>query len=307
MKNKASFANLLAAVEKAKNGTPANRDNENYWRCMQDKAGNGFAIIRFLPAKTDDDIPFVKTYSHGFQGPTGKWFIDDCPTTIEQNCPVCDANGVLWATGIESDKEIVRKRKRKTSYIANVLIVSDPKNPDNEGKVKLFKFGSKIFDKIKDAIDPPKDERGNLIDPDDEPMNPFDPDDGANFKLKIRKVEGISMKNNKVEGYSNFDKSEFDKPSKLDNWDSIKDQLHDLNALVDPKKFKSYDDLEKKFNQVWNGKGNTKVTPVGEEAEDEEFLRTAAAAAKSKSAKSADDTVDQDLEYFIKLAAGEDD
>jgi len=292
MKNKASFANLLAAVDKAKNGTPANRDDGNYWRCEQDKAGNGFAVIRFLPAKSDEDVPFVKTYSHGFQGPAGKWFIDECPTTIGQDCPVCTANGPLWATGLESDKELVRKRKRKQAYIANVLIVSDPKNPDNEGKVKLFKFGIKIFDKIKDVIDPPKDEKGNLIDPDDEPMNPFDQDEGANFKLKMRKVEG----------YANYDKSEFEKQSTIDNWDEIKGQLHDLNQFVDPKNFKSYEELEKKFNQIWGGQ--SAVAPVNDD--DSSFVKAAVTKAKAAPKKenvTEDSSGEDDLEYFKKLAA----
>jgi hypothetical protein len=296
MKNNKAFSTLLAAVEKAKNGTPANRDDQ-YWRCEQDKAGNGFAVIRFLPGKTDDDLPFVKTFSHGFQSPTtGKWFIEDCPTTIGQTCPVCTANNPLWATGAEKDKEVARKRKRKQAYIANVLVVSDPKNPDNEGKVFLFKFGPKIFDKIKDKIDPPKDEQGNLIDPDDEAMNPFDADEGANFKLKMRKVEG----------YANYDKSEFEKASSID-FDSIKGQMHDLGQFVDPKNFKTYDELEKKFNTIWSGASGAAAAPKvqrDEEDDDKDFVKETVKKAATKPApkkeESSDD--DDDLNYFRKLA-----
>jgi hypothetical protein len=270
MKNNKAFSTLLAAVEKAKNGTPANRDDQ-YWRCEQDKAGNGFAVIRFLPGKTDDDLPFVKTFSHGFQSPTtGKWFIEDCPTTIGQTCPVCTANNPLWATGAEKDKEVARKRKRKQAYIANVLVVSDPKNPDNEGKVFLFKFGPKIFDKIKDKIDPPKDEQGNLIDPDDEAMNPFDADEGANFKLKMRKVEG----------YANYDKSEFEKASSID-FDSIKGQMHDLGgAVTAPKVQRDEEDDDNDFVKETVKKAATKPAPKKEESSDD----------------------DDDLNYFRKLA-----
>jgi hypothetical protein len=293
MKNKSAFTTLLAAVEKAKNGTPANRDDTDYWRCEQDKGGNGFAIIRFLPAKSDDDVPFVKTYSHGFQGPAGKWFIEDCPTTIGSDCPVCTANGPLWSSGLDSDKELVRKRKRKTSYITNILVVSDPKHPENEGKVFLFKFGVKIFDKIKDKISPPCDDKGNLIDPEDQPMNPFDQDEGANFKLKMRKVEG----------YANYDKSEFEAASEIADWDSIKGQLHDLNAFVDPKNFKSYEELEKKFNTIWSGATAAPKSDNDDSKFVKEAVAKAAKAEPKKAAATSDDSEDDDLAYFKKLAA----
>ena len=215
------FQNILDAMKKA--NAPAgggNKDNENMWRAETDKAGNGFAIIRFLPAKSADELPFVKVYDHGFQGPTGKWFIEKCPTTLGHNCPVCEANGPLWNSGIEANKEIVRKRKRRVSYVTNVLVVSDPKNPDNEGKVFQFKFGKKIFDKLMDAMQPPVDEKGRPIDPDEQPMNPFDLNEGANFKLKIRKVEG----------YANFDKSEFEQPTEVENSDEVMEGVVSLQS-----------------------------------------------------------------------------
>lgn len=289
--NKA-FQNLLSAVQKAKNGTPAQRDdNSNFWKAETDKAGNGYAVIRFLPGKSEDDTPFVKTYNHGFQGPAGKWYIENCPTTIGEQCPVCTANGPLWNSGNDKDKEVVRQRKRRISYIANVLVVSDPKNPDNEGKVFLFKFGAKIFDKLVDKLQPPVDEKGNLIDPDEQPMNPFDPVEGANFKLKIRKVEG----------YSNFDKSEFEKVSEVDNWDDIVGQLHDLGQFTDPKSFKSYADLETKFNLVVGNSARPAVR-VSDDDDTPPAPKAKPAPKKEVKEESNEEDDDSDLSYFRKLA-----
>jgi len=178
--------------------------SDNFWRPEVDKAGNGMATIRFLPASEkdgEDGLPWVKIFSHGFQGPGG-WLIDNCLTTKNQQCPVCEHNSTLWNSGIEANKDVVRKQKRKLNYIANVYIVSDPKHPENEGKIKLFKFGKKIFDKITEAMNPQFE--------DETPINPFDMWKGANFKLKIRKVEG----------YQNYDKSEFDSPSVLSDDDA---------------------------------------------------------------------------------------
>lgn len=287
--NKA-FENLLLAVKKAKSGNISSFESEdNFWKAETDKAGNGFAIIRFLPALSEDDIPFVKTYNHGFQGPTGKWFIESCPTTIGQPCPVCEANSPLWNSGTQENKDLVRKRKRRTTYIANILVVSDPKNPDNEGKVFLFKFGPKIFDKIADKIEPPRDERGNLIDPDEEPMNPFDPISGANFKLKIRKVEG----------YSNFDKSEFEKPSELKNWDTIKTQLHDLSKFVNPQSFKSYDELKAKFESVYAESGSATSSSSVDVEKPQAKEKAPKVSVKEDTPPWEDD---DDLEYFKRLA-----
>ena len=190
-----SFANLkrgrsdLAKLTKAIEATsqPAeagSKDDTRFWQPEVDKAGNGMAVIRFLPAPAadgDDALPWVRVFSHGFQGPGG-WFIDNCLTTINEKCPVCEHNNKLWNSGIESNKDIARKQKRKLSYVANILVISDPSNPANEGQVKLFKFGKKIFDKITEAMNPEF--------ADETPVNPFDMWEGANFKLKIRNVEG---------------------------------------------------------------------------------------------------------------------
>jgi hypothetical protein len=297
--NKA-FQNLLNAVQKAKNGAPANRDEtENlFWRAEPDKSGNAYSQIRFLSGKTEDDTPFVKTYNHGFQGPGGKWYIENCPTTIGKDCPCCAANGVIvnenggWNSTPEKVKALVRERKRRISYIANILVVSDPKNPENDGQVKLFKFGQKIFDKLVDKLQPPVDEKGNPIDPDEVPMNPFDPVEGATFKLKMRKVEG----------YSNFDKSEFDKPSEIDNWDEIADKLIDLSQFTDEKSFKSYSDLEAKFNMVV---GNSARSAVKASDDDDDDVKPVKKAEAKKAAKDEDESsdADDDLSYFRSLAS----
>lgn len=304
------FQNILDAMKKA--NTPAgggNKDNENMWRAETDKAGNGYAIIRFLPAVSDSELPFVKVFDHGFQGPTGKWFIEKCPTTLGHNCPVCEANGPLWNSGIEANKEIVRKRKRRVSYVSNVLVVSDPKNPDNEGKVFQFKYGKKIFDKLMDAMQPPVDDKGNPIDPDEVPINPFDLKEGANFKLKIRKVEG----------YANFDKSEFEPQSEVDAADSVMESATSLLSWVDPASFKDFDTLEAKFNQVVSNRQaparQAAADKFGDDIDDDDIPfkkesaeKPAKATARpaSKPAKEEASNDDDDLDYFRKLAGGED-
>ena len=186
----------LEALTKELSGVVSNQSKVSYvddrfWKPELDKTGNGYAVLRFLPAVKDEDLPWCKMWSHAFQGPGG-WYIENSLTTLNQKDPVSEENSRLWNTGIEADKEIARKRKRKLSYYANVLIVSDPKHPENEGQVKLFKFGKKIFDKITDKMQPQFE--------DEKPINPFDFWEGADFKLKIRKVDG----------FWNYDKSEFD-------------------------------------------------------------------------------------------------
>lgn len=211
--------------------------DDRFWSPTVDKAGNGMAIIRFLPTPPadGDGSPWVRCFKHGFEG-TGGWFIDDCLTTIEEKCPVCEYNRELWATEIKANQEIVRKQKRKLTYISNIYVISDPSNPENEGKVKLFKFGKKIFNKLKEAMEPEF--------PDEQPLNPFDLWVGANFKLKIRNVEG----------YRNYDKSEFEKPSALFGDDSkleeVWNQEYSIKEFIDPAKFKSYKQLKDRLDKV---------------------------------------------------------
>ena len=281
-RNKSSFEKLTKAIEAVNQPADAgSKEDTRFWQPQVDKSGNGMAVVRFLPAPAvdgDDALPWVRLFSHGFQGPGG-WLIDNCLTTLNQKCPVCEHNNMLWNSGVEANKEIVRKQKRKLNYIANVLIVSDPKNPENEGQIKLFKFGKKIFDKISEAMNPEFD--------DEKPINPFDFWEGANFKLKIRNVES----------YRNYDKSEFDSPEALFGGDDEKLETlwkkeHSLKEFTDAKHFKSYETLKGRLDKVLGFEG----APIRSKAED-------------TIAKIDEDVIDtsntgdeDDLDYFKSLA-----
>ena len=273
---------LTKAIEALSAGTDAADSRDNFWKPEIDKAGNGMATIRFLPASPgdgDDALPWVKLFSHGFQGPGG-WLIDNCLTTKNQQCPVCEHNNRLWNSGIEANKEIVRKQKRKLNYIANIFVVSDPKHPENEGKVFLFKFGKKIFDKLNEAMNPQFE--------DETPINPFDLWKGANFKLKIRKVEG----------YQNYDKSEFESASPLSTDDEELEKIwkmeHTLKDLVEDKQFKSYDDMKARLDKVLGLNGE--VAPAKTTVEQ---MRSAPKVSQTDLDIA---TEDDDMAYFSKLA-----
>jgi hypothetical protein len=245
-RNRSSLDKLTKAIEASTQSSSeaGSKDDTRMWQPSVDKSGNGMAVIRFLPAPAvdgDDALPWVRTFSHGFQGPGG-WFIDNCLTTLNEKCPVCEHNNTLWNSGIEANKDVARKQKRKLSYLANVLIVSDPSNPENEGQIKLFKFGKKIFDKITEAMNPEF--------ADETPVNPFDMWEGANFKLKIRNVEG----------YRNYDKSEFaDKSALLDGDDAKLEELwkkeFSLKEFTEKKQFKPYDQLKSRLDKVLGFEG----------------------------------------------------
>jgi hypothetical protein len=288
LKKSSNLDKLTKAIEQLNSSSEGKSDKDNYWRPEVDKAGNGMATIRFLPAAPadgDDGLPWVKIFSHGFQGPGG-WLIDNCLTTKNQQCPVCEHNNKLWNSGIEANKDIVRKQKRKLNYIANVYIVSDPKHPENEGQVKLFKFGAKIFEKITGAMNPTFE--------DETPINPFDLWKGANFKLKITKVAG----------YQNYDKSEFMAPAPLseddDELEKIWKSEYSLTELTADKEFKSYDALKTRLDKVL-GATETPRTTV-------EQMKASAPKAKPVAEDapfdvSSDD--DDDMAYFSKLAEEE--
>ena len=240
LKNSSSnIEKLTRELEKKQTGS-YDDDADKFWKCETDKAGNGYAIIRFLPAPAvdgDEGIPWVTVYTHGFNGPGG-WYIENSLTTLNEKDPVSEYNSELWNSGIEANKEIARKQKRRMTYISNILVVEDPKHPENNGKVFLFKYGKKIFEKITDAMNPPP-EFGET------PINPFDLWNGANFKLKIRKVEG----------YQNYDKSEFDSPSAVLNGDDAKleklwQSEYSLKEFLDRKNFKTYDELKARLARV---------------------------------------------------------
>lgn len=224
-------------VKATESSEKTNYKDDRLWSPTVDKAGNGYAVIRFLPAAEGEDLPWVRYWDHGFKGSTGKWYIEKSLTSIGQKDPVSEMNSQLWNSGIESDKEIARQRKRRLHHVSNILVLSDTANPENEGKVFLYKYGKKIFDKIMDVMQPQFE--------DEKPINPFDFWGGANFKLKIRNVEG----------YRNYDKSEFESGSELFGGDDSKletvyNQLHELQEFIEPESYKSYSELKKKLFEV---------------------------------------------------------
>ena len=236
-----SLDKLLGAVQ-AENAPQEKKSyvDDRIWKPVMDKTGNGFAIIRFLPAPKGEELPWAKLWNHAFQGPTGQWYIENSLTTIGQNDPVSEHNSALWNSGVESDKEIARKQKRKLQYYSNIYVVKDSANPENEGKVFLYRFGKKIFDKIMETMQPAF--------PDETPVNPFDFWEGADFKLKLRKVDG----------YWNYDKSEFAGPSALLNGDDTElealwGKQYSLKEFTDNSNFKSYDELKKRLDVVLSG------------------------------------------------------
>lgn len=238
LKKNSSLGKLARALETTTKNS-GSKDDERLWQPEVDSAGNGYAVIRFLDAPAvdgEDGMPWVQVFSHGFQGPGG-WYIENSLTTLGQKDPVSEYNTQLWNSGIEANKEIARKQKRRLTYVSNVLVIKDTANPANEGKVFLYKYGKKIFDKIKEKIEPQFE--------DEKAVNPFSFWEGANFKLKIRKVEG----------YRNYDKSEFDNPSPLFEGDDEKIEKvwkaeYSLKEFLDPKNFKSYDELKSKLDRV---------------------------------------------------------
>lgn len=286
-RNRSSLDKLTKAIEAS--GQPAEsggKDDTRFWQPQVDKAGNGMAIIRFLPAPAadgDDALPWVRVFSHGFQGPGG-WFIDNCLTTLNEKCPVCEHNNTLWNSGIEANKDIARKQKRKLSYVANILVVSDPSDPSNEGQIKLFKFGKKIFDKITEAMNPEF--------ADETPVNPFDMWEGANFKLKIRNVEG----------YRNYDKSEFaDKSAVLDGDDDKLEALwkkeFSLKDFTEKSQFKSHAQLKARLDKVLGFEGTAPVTRA-ESAVVNKFNDDDIGVIDQKVVADGD----EDLDYFKSLA-----
>ena len=301
LKNKSKdLSKITQELDKLNKGGAESYKDDRFWKPELDQASNGFAVIRFLPVVDGEDVPWARVFSHGFQG-KGGWFIENCPTTLGKKCPVCEANNELWNSGVEDDKTVARDRKRKLSYVANVYVVSDPKHPENEGKIFLFKFGKKIFDKIMEKIQPEF--------PDDQPVNVFDFWQGANFKLKIRKVAG----------YINYDKSEFEEPSALMGGDDAKleslwKKQHALKEFTNAENFKSYDELKSKMDSVLRGgsEGKAKTAEDMEDIEDAEARFGSSAKSKpapkmpeKKSSVDEDAEEEDALSYFEKLAKEE--
>ena len=288
LKKQNSLDALLGAAV-AENKSPEKKSyvDERLWKPELDKTGNGYAVIRFLPAVDGENMPWAKLWNHAFQGPTGQWYIENSLTTLNQNDPVSEMNSAYWNSGVESDKEIARRQKRKLQYYSNIYVVSDAKHPEHEGKVFLFRYGKKIFDKIMEAMQPAFE--------DEEAINPFDFWNGANFKLKIRKVDG----------FWNYDKSEFEAPTALfDNDDDIEKVWKKEYPLVDftaPTNFKSYDELKTRLNMVLAG--TTTVGNVTTLMEDEPVAEPVVSTKEEPAPTVTVHDEDEDtMEYFQKLA-----
>jgi len=279
-----SFEKLTGELDKLSKKSESYKD-DRIWKPELDKASNGYAVIRFLPAPKDEELPWVRVFNHGFKGPGG-WYIENSRTTLGEKDPVSEMNTQLWNSGIESDKDIARNRKRRLSYYSNILVVSDPKNPENEGKIFLYKFGKKIFDKVMEKMQPEFE--------DETAINPFDFWGGANFRLKVRKVAG----------FVNYDKSEFEDASPLlDGDDAQLEELwqkqYSLAEFNDPSNFKPYGELKTKLETVLGG--NIRFTETAESTTEQQLSPSTKVSEESNSVS---ETVDDDdaLSYFEKLA-----
>lgn len=292
-KNRTNFSKLTEELEKTSQPqSNTSSVDDRFWKPTIDKSGNSYAVIRFLPPTDGEDLPWVRVFNHGFKGPGG-WLIDNCLTTIGKPCPVCESNTELWGTGSQDNQNLARDRKRKLKYMSNIYVVKDPANPENEGKVFLYSFGKKIFDKLNDIMRPQFE--------DEDPVNPFDFWEGANFKLKYRTVDG----------YGNYDKSEFDRQSALSEDDaeleSIYNQQHSLEEFVSPSNFKSYEQLKERLDRVL---GNTASMTNADYDMDESISDTPSFAKPSfkevptpeLASASSDDDEDDSISYFTRLA-----
>ena len=289
--NRTDVSKLVSAVQEATGATTQKKsyEDERFWKPTVDESGNGYAIIRFLPAGEGQELPWVRYFDHFFKGPTGQWYVEKSLTSIGQKDPLGELNSRLWNSGIEDDKETARKQKRRLHHVANVLVISDPANPANEGKVFLYDFGKKIMDKIMDIMQPQF--------PGEEPVNPFDFWSGADFEMKIRNVAG----------YRNYDSSEFAAVSPLLNDDDALESLwkkqFSLAELVAGDQFKTYEELKTRLDYVL---GNKKTATPEYEVADEDDGRGAAeelvTAAVSTTPSSVNEDDDDALSYFQKLA-----
>jgi hypothetical protein len=281
-RSKNSVSDLASKMEKM--DEKKSYKDDRFWKPELDKSSNGYAVIRFLPGPELDHLPFAKYYSHGFKG-IGGWYIENSRTTLGENDPVSEMNSQLWNSGIESDKDIARSRKRKTNYVSNIYIVSDPTNPENEGKVFLYRYGQRIFEKIKEATSPEFE--------DEVAIDPFDPSAGANFKLKVRKVAG----------YINYDKSEFSSAEAMfdseEQIEAIWDKQIPLSEFTDASNYKSYDELKERLHKVI-GNDIRSSAPVNNKT-----VEDTGSTATESSSNSSDNEASDALSYFEKLASEE--
>ena len=291
-RNKDQIDKLLKAAESVGDNQSTQQKNygdDRIWKPTVDKAGNGYAVLRFLPSKEGEELPWVRYWDHGFKGPTGLWYIENSLTSIGQADPVSEMNSKLWNSGNEEDKVTARERKRRLHYVTNVYVVNDSGNPANEGKVMLFKFGKKIFEKIMDVMQPAFQ--------DETPVNPFDLWKGADFKLKIRNLEG----------YRNYDKSEFAKSSELFDGDETKleavySQVHSLSEFTDPSNYKTYDELKAKLMRVLGEESEMTLNQEIQMNEPEAAPQPKVQESVTAESITIDDD-DETMSYFAKLAA----
>ena len=282
-----SIDKLVQASQKLNTGNQSsNNKDDRFWQPTVDKAGNGMAILRFLPEPSGEELPWVRVFSHGFQGPGG-WYIENSLTTLNQKDPVSEYNSKLWNNGTDVGKEQARKQKRRLQYISNVYVVKDSANSENEGKVFLYKYGKKIFDKLNEAMQPAFE--------DETPVNPFDFYEGANFRLKARNVEG----------YRNYDKSEFDSPVEFldgddDALEEVWNQQYSLQDFVAPEQFKSYAELEAKLNRVLGLDG--RPNPSRAETVEDDLEEEVKSSPVMREAPAPKVEEDDDLSFFEKLA-----
>lgn len=297
---KTEHSSLTTQLNKINPTQQGPQEDTRFWKPTVDKSNNGYAVIRFLPAPKNEDVPFIRIWDHGFKG-LGGWYIEKSLTTLGQKDPVSEYNSQLWATGVEANKKKVREQKRRLSFISNIYVVKDPGNPANEGKVFLYQYGKKIFDKLNAAVNPEFE--------DEQSINPFDMWEGANFKLKIRDVEG----------YRNYDSSSFEQPGPLseddDELERVWNSEHGLQEFLDPKNFKTYEELKAKLNRVLNLDGSaSSFTSSAEQAgafEEEERIaappKAKVAQAKPvpqnlKQAMGEYEDEDDNIDFFKKLA-----
>jgi len=284
------IAKLNEEIENLSKKSFSNQDeDERFWKLTVDKAGNGHAVIRFLPPAAGEDLPWVRMFNHGFQGPGGAWYIENSLTTIDKKDPVSEFNTKLWNSGNEEDKATARVQKRKLSYYSNILVISDPSNPDNDGKVFLFRYGQKIFDKVNDLMNPEF--------PDDDAINPFDLWDGASFRLRAKKVQG----------YRNYDTSVFNASTPVADDDGAIEEIwkqeYTLQDIIAPDKFKTYEELQSRLNIVLGsdpgGSRSPSEDPAPQRVREESPLPTAEAALADEVAS---EDSEEGLDFFRKLA-----
>ena len=300
-KNRSTSFNKLNEQLQKMNSGGYEKDDDKYWKLTVDKAGNGYAVIRFLPAPEGEDLPFVQLWDHGFQGPGG-WYIENSLTTIGKDDPVSEFNSQLWNNGTDAGKEQARKQKRRLNYYANIYVVKDSANPENEGKVFLFKFGKKIFEKLNSAMNPEFE--------DEQAVNPFDFWEGANFKLKARNNEG---------GYRSYEPSSFDNTGVLtkpdgtlltdEELEAVWKQQHSLQEIIDPKNFKPYEELKAKLYKVLGLDGGTHAPQTKAEDDDEpamdftpKFKEKSSPKFDEEPSPAFDEDDDDSLEFFKSLA-----